>query len=192
MPRDHFTPTPTIALARTKKTVLAFMMWCCITSLSDTIEVSFIRVGHTRRAVDGYFGLIKQKWRSTEHDTLQDVEEAVNQSYHASKPCLYSWQWYEWDAFLLRYFKPVKYVLKVQHFRVASTGHTTIECRETAESEPVLFKILHDGVEVPSDLKILPAELHPPGISDNRRKFLDENVVCYYFARDAQESLPWK
>ena len=49
-----------------------------------------MRVGHTRSAMDGYFGLSKQWWRSTENDTMEGVEDAVEKSSNANNSVTFS------------------------------------------------------------------------------------------------------
>ena len=45
------------------KTVIAYLAWLVIVGLNEEIELSFMRVGHTRCFVDGGFGLLKQRYR---------------------------------------------------------------------------------------------------------------------------------
>ena len=45
------------------KTVIAYLAWRVIVGLNEEIELSFMRVGHTRCFVDGGFGLLKQRYR---------------------------------------------------------------------------------------------------------------------------------
>ena len=62
------------------KTLIAYIVWRTLTSRSDQVELSFMKVGHTRCTVDGYFGLLKMKVRSSDLDTMDDVETAINSS----------------------------------------------------------------------------------------------------------------
>ena len=62
-----------------------------------------MRVGHTCSVMDGFFGLSKQLWRSTENDTMEDVEDAVDKSSNANNAVTFSSKWREWDAFLLQF-----------------------------------------------------------------------------------------
>ena len=62
-----------------------------------------MRVGHTRSVMDGFFGLSKQLWCSTENDTMEDAEAAVEKSSNANNAVTFSLKWREWDAFLLQF-----------------------------------------------------------------------------------------
>ena len=77
------------------KTNLGYLAWRCATALSEQIELSFMRVGHTCSLMDGFFGLSKQLWRSTENDTMEDVEDAVEKSSNANNAVTFSWKWRE-------------------------------------------------------------------------------------------------
>ena len=195
---EHNSPKQTLHLhadncsgQNKNKSVLAYLMWRCATGLSDKIELSFMRVGHTRCAVDGYFGLIKQKWRKSENDTLKDVEEAVNSSCVPNTALLYCWDWREWDAFLAKTYKPVKGILKYQHFVVSKDDKINIQCRETPDGQTTLIRILQEAGNIPTDANCLPNILPPAGLSPQRLDYLDKEVGPYVSA-DAQPTLPWR
>ena len=57
--------------------------------LNDTIDLMFMRVGHTRCFVDGGFGLVKQKYRKSDVDTVSQLAEAVNSSAAFNTPQLF-------------------------------------------------------------------------------------------------------
>ena len=49
-----------------------------------------MRVGHTKCFVNGGFGLIKQKYRKCEVDTLQQFADVVDQSAQMNHPVKFS------------------------------------------------------------------------------------------------------
>ena len=51
-----------------------------IVCLNDEIELSFMRVGHTRCFVDGGFGFLKQRYRKSDVDTVQQLADATEES----------------------------------------------------------------------------------------------------------------
>ena len=165
-------------------------MWRCLTGLSNDIELSFRRVGHTRYAVDGYFGLLKHKWRAKENDTLGDVEEAVNSSCSANQAVMYSWDWLKWDSFLSQWFRPIRGITKFQHFKISRDNATHIECRASPTSPAVMIKIVKDDVEPPTLPTALPTILLPTDLSDTRRQYLEKEVAPY-FSATAPGNLPW-
>ena len=70
------------------KSVIAYLLWLTLTGCSTDIHLSFMAVGHTRCTVDGYFGLLKQKVRSSDLDTMEQVEAAVNSHCQRSQAVL--------------------------------------------------------------------------------------------------------
>ena len=163
--------------------VLGYLMWCCATSLSDLIELSFISVGHSRCAVDGYFRLIKQKWRTYQNDTLQDVEEAVDELCAPNFAVMHYWSWMEWDSWLLQKYLPVRGILKFQHFLFSKDDRTA------PKSEPIVIRILKHGVKSPTDPSILSEVLPRAGLSPQRLQCLDKEVALYVSA-GAQDAPP--
>ena len=91
------------------KTVLGYLAWRCVTGLSEQIELSFMRVGHTLSAMDCYFGLIKKRWHSTENYTM---ENAVEKSSNANRSCHILLEMAAVGCLSASIFKPVKNILK--------------------------------------------------------------------------------
>ena len=73
------------------KTVIAYLAWRVIVGLNEEIELSFMRVGHTRCFVDGGFGLLKQRYRKSDIDTVQQLADATDQSAAFNKAVLFTW-----------------------------------------------------------------------------------------------------
>ena len=144
-------------------------------------------VGHARCAVDVYFGLIKQKWRTSENDTLHDVEKVINELCAPNFAVIHNWPWMEWDSWLLQNYLPVRGILKFQHFLFSKDDLLNIQCRTAPESEPTVIRILKHGVESPTDPSILPEVLTPAGLSPHCLQYLDKEVAPYVSA-GAQDS----
>ena len=83
------------------KSVVAYFMWRTLVGLNKEITLSFMRVGHTRCLVDACFGLLKQRYRSSECDTMQHLEAIVQTSAKCNSVQLFDWEWREWDTFFL-------------------------------------------------------------------------------------------
>ena len=62
------------------KSVLAYLAWRVIVGLNNKIELSFMRVGHMRCFVDGGFGLLRQRYRRSDVDTVQQRADATEES----------------------------------------------------------------------------------------------------------------
>ena len=79
-----------------------------------------MRVGHTR-CFDGGFGLFKQRYRKSDEYTVQQLADATEESAAFNKALQFTWQWREWDAFLVESFVPLKNVTRDQRFRFLSS-----------------------------------------------------------------------
>ena len=55
------------------KSVVAYLCWQCIVGLHKEIVYTFMPAGHTRCQVDGFFGLVKPKYRRSNSDTLEHL-----------------------------------------------------------------------------------------------------------------------
>ena len=55
-------------------------MWRVMTDRSDSVEISFMLVGHTKFAPDRFFGLINKKFKITFVSTLDEVQDVVRKS----------------------------------------------------------------------------------------------------------------
>ena len=91
-----------------------------IVGVNNEIEFSFMRVGHTR-CFDGGFGLFKQRYRKSDEYTVQQLADATEESAAFNKALQFTWQWREWDAFLVESFVPLKNVTRDQRFRFLSS-----------------------------------------------------------------------
>ena len=60
-------------------------MWRVLTGLNCTIQISFLPAGHTKFAPDCCFGLLKQKFRRRDVDSLLDFANVVNESASVNK-----------------------------------------------------------------------------------------------------------
>ena len=85
-----------------------------LTNLLVVKQALFMRVRHTRRLVNGGFGLLKKSFRSNEVDSMKDCEAMINQFCEASYGLRICWHWVEWDVFLAKFFLPVKGITCIQ------------------------------------------------------------------------------
>ena len=65
--------------------VMQYLMWRIIAGLNDTVELSFMLVGHTKFAPDRFFGLFKRLYRKSVINTIEDVALTVRRSSVAGK-----------------------------------------------------------------------------------------------------------
>ena len=73
------------------KSVVAYLCWrCIVVGLHKEIVYTFMPAGHIRCQVDGFFGLVKQKYRRSNSDTLEHLRDVVNSSSTSNFAQLYA------------------------------------------------------------------------------------------------------
>ena len=157
--------------------VIGYLAWRVITGKHQDVTLSFMRVGHTRCLVDGHFGLIKKIYRQCDTDTLTQVAEVVERSSRNNVPQLFDWKWREWDVFIPKYFKRIPLITKHQHFRFSISSPTTVFVRENWDSAEKPVSILKPGVSLAKVKRArMPAIIHPAGLTQERKKYLYEQI----------------
>ena len=101
--------------AQNNNFVVADLSRRIIQGLHKELEYVFVKAGHTRSLVDACFGRIKMKnCRRDNYNTdylIQAVEKSAASTFVAvTYP---AWQWYNWNAFLANYSRPMTAITKV-------------------------------------------------------------------------------
>ncbi len=164
------------------KSVLAYFMWRTLVGLNEEIQLSFMRVGHTRCIVDACFGLLKKRYRSSDCDIMEHLKSTVELSAKCNSVQLYDWEWREWDKFLATSFKPLPGIRKIYHFLFSKTSPGIVFTRTTCDSAETEFKLTKRGVRVDRfKADRLPPVLRPPGLSSTRAHYLYDEVRQFVF-----------
>lgn len=168
------------------KSVMAYLCWRIMAGFEEDIKLSFMIVGHTRCSVDGGFGLAKKKYRSADCDSPAQLESTIESSATQNKVDYFSWKWMDWDTFLSQKFKKIVGITKFQHFHFSREFPGVVKMKESIDSEEVSLK-LFKGDEETVDHHEMPNELPAGGLSEDRRKYLIDNVMefCRPENRDA-------
>ena len=119
------------------KEMLAYLCWRVLVGLEADIKLSFMVVGHTRCAVDGGFGVVKKKFRSSDTDTASQLVDLVNSSGLRNTATLCDWQWRFWDSFFMNDFKRVVGITSYQHFHFSSEFPGKVKMSKTHCSDKV-------------------------------------------------------
>ena len=92
-----------------------------------------MHVGYTRCFVDGKFGLLKQKYRRGDVDSLAQLASVITDSGHINYPEQFSWEWRSWDSDLKGFFKPIYNMTSSQRFSFSSSkpGYVEISGSDT-------------------------------------------------------------
>ena len=84
-------------------------MWRVMTGRHKTIEYMMQVPGHARCLVDSGFACLKQRYRRTDCDNMDQLETTVSSSSKTNEAVRYpAWQWYDWKSFLGPVFKPIR------------------------------------------------------------------------------------
>ena len=159
------------------RTVIGYLAWRIICGLNPAITLSFMQVGHRRCYVDGNFGLIKKFYRSSDIDTVQQLEAMVNNSSKNNIAQMYNWEWREWDTTLDEFFKPIKGITKYQHFLFRCTKIGKVSVKVACDSEPEEVSILKKGITVERVKEAeIPSVIGPGGMTRERKKYLYDKV----------------
>ncbi len=146
-------------------------------------------VGHTKFAPDGYFGLIKYRYRRSciyTYDQLCDViEESSEQGHNLCQryrdthgtACV---EYRDWSNWLLPYFKKLPGITHYHHFSINShkPGIVTVkEAIDGLEEEFLLLKATFP-YHHPTYPR-LPQQIKPSGLSPERSWYLYDKIREY-------------
>ena len=165
------------------RSVIGYLAWRRMTGLHEEIQLSFMVVGHTRCLVDGCFGLIKQKYRKSDSDTLQQLQSVVENSASVSIAQLYQspesprphFQWYDCVSFLDKRFKALRGIRSLYHFRFSKSSPGSVFVKEAidgTEREIVLLCSTHPPIRK----TLLPPTIKPGGLTLERKRYLFSSI----------------
>lgn len=150
-----------------------------MTGQSSNIEFLMQLPGHARCHVDAGFASVKKLYRRTDCETIGQLEDVVNRSSSSNLAVRYpNWKWRNWKLFLEGTFKPLKSIRKYQYFRFSSDEPGVVTVKTNRDGNEEKMCILKDPRFrfVSWDR---PAELQPPGLSQERHRYLYDHVRPY-------------
>ena len=156
--------------------VLGYFMWRVMTGQHDKIEYLMQIPGHARCLVDSGFASLKQMYRRSDCDSIDDLQNVVNKSSSTNVAVRYpSWCWREWKPFLSANFRPVPGIRKFQYFRMESSSPGVVTVKMNKDAAEQKFNILkHGGVRFEQIER--PAILQAEGLSHQRQQYLYKTV----------------
>lgn len=89
-------------------------------------------VGHTKFAPDWAFGLLKQTYRKTKVETMDDIASMIRGSAEVNEAHVVtedntSLKVYDWVSYLSGHFRPIDGITKYHFFRVTSENKGIIK-----------------------------------------------------------------
>ena len=133
----------------------------------------------------------KKKYRGADVDTPEQLASTVESSSVQNKVDRFSWEWRDWDEFLPLKFRRIIGITQYQYFRFSKAFPGEVRMKRTLESEEVSLKLLKTDA-VSFDQSSLPGVLPAAGLTEDRRKYLMDNVLefCHpEFRQSLQDSL---
>ena len=161
---------------------IQYFMWRVMTQKQESIELSFMLVGHTKFSPDRFFGLFKKAYRRSSVSTVAEVAQVVEKSTHAEQniPQLVRDErggqqvtFYKWTAYLIQFFRAIPNILSYHKFRVSSAEPGVVYLREFCNSDETKINILKSEH---NNFPGFPDEILPPGLDLNREWYLYEHV----------------
>ena len=126
--------------------------------------------------------MIKRKYRCTKLSSLTEVVEGStsggqNRAFvvgaeNPSNPLVY----YDWATSISSIFTPVQHITSYHHFRCMDTDLGSVFVREFADSEEKKVVVRQNAA---FDKTRLPSILTPPGLSEERKQYLFQQIRPY-------------
>ena len=163
--------------------MMQYLAWRVLAGLHKSITISFLIVGHTKFAPDWAFGLLKQRFRKTRVDCLDDLVRVVEGSAEVNHAQLVATQagevmvpTYDWAGFFEVPFKQtaLRGIKSYHHFKFDAVHPGVVEVLEGADEMSKKLNLLTDPTWRPL-FHDLPPIITPAGLSDERVAYLHDN-----------------
>lgn len=169
--------------------VLHYLIYRVLAGLHDSIELSFMVVGHTKFAPDGYFGLIRRRYRRSNIYTYDDlVQTVLNSSERGHNTCQASRNhgapansqeliYRDWSSWLLKFFKKLPNITSYRHFKIIKNKPGILYLKKVIDGDETEIQLLKRGVPFGKNKSFrLPAKTVPKGLTLERQWYLYEQI----------------
>lgn len=170
--------------------LIQYLMYRVLTGLHRKIEMSFLVVGHTKFSPDGFFGLIRQRYRRSQVYTYEQLAKVIEecsvnghticQRYHDSINQASEIIYRDWTKWLSLYFKPIPNITKYHHFQMDQQERGEIALKETVDSKEVKINLIKSTFPYSDkdclNHRDLPERLMPQGLSLERQWYLYDHI----------------
>lgn len=183
--------------------IIQYLMYRVLTGLHNNIELSFLVVGHTKFSPDGYFGLIRHRYRRSKVYTYNQLAKLIEESssnghnicqryrdYNHSTPNIV---YRDWSSWLSRYFSVIPLITNYHHFKIEKEkrGEVILKRDVDAEEEQVFIMKKDFPYSELKRPKRLPKKLMPQGLSAERQQYLYDKISMHIpNASDRNDTCP--
>jgi hypothetical protein len=138
--------------------------------------------GHTKFICDSFFGHIKKVYWKHKVNTINDINDIINNSSEGNEAILYdnekNWIWYDFSTFLKDNFIPLPNIKQYQHFRFSNLPDDIGKVFISKESggKETSFKLLkNNNFDKYSKPNIIPIV----SLTEERKKYLYSKIRQY-------------
>ena len=111
-------------------------------------------------------------------DSLEDFASVVDKSSSSNFAVLYDagrgWQWFDWKAYLSRYYRKLSGIRKFSYFRFHRNQPGIVHLRKRLGDEETSVRLLKTGEVPPNSME--PARLMPSGLTLDRQHYLFKQI----------------
>jgi hypothetical protein len=154
---------------------LWFWSWLIMLGWYENIYINFMIPGHTKFVCDGFFGSIKKIYRNRCINTVDHVEEAINDSTIEgnNKSFRYKngigWKWYDFSSLFKDNFRNLPNITKYHHFRFSRNDIGKVYVAKNSGGLEIPFELLkNDHFNKDGQLNLFEAA----PLTDDRKRYL--------------------
>ena len=165
--------------------LLQYLMYRVLSGKHKSITLSFMLVGHTKFSPDGYFGLIKKKYRRSKVYTYDHLVDVINSSTKGKSNICQTYrdeqgkpsvQYRKWTSWLSKHFNKMPGITAYQHFYIEESKPGVVCVKEHSKAKKAEISLLK-GETIPFSSKYqLPRSFVPKGLSAERQWYLHEKI----------------
>ena len=155
-----------------------------LVGLNDSVRLSFLPVGHTKFSPDWCFGLLKQKFRRSDVNCLDDLVAVVESSAASNFAQLVGTQsgevvvtTYNWSEMFSKKMRKLPNITTYHHFTFMADTPGKVTIQEYCNTTSKVF-----GITTTNDTwraTDLPTTIPPLGLSYDRQVYLYEKIREY-------------
>ena len=154
---------------------LWFWSWLIMLGWYENIYINFMIPGHTKFVCDGFFGSIKKVYRNRCINTVDHVEEAINDSTtkHNNESIRYKggmgWRWHDFSSLFKNSFRNLPKITKYHHFHFSKDNIGKVYVAKNSGGLETPFELLkNDNFNKDGQLNIFEAA----PLTEERKKYL--------------------
>jgi len=164
--------------------LLHYLLFRTMIGLHNQIDLSFMIVGHTKFAPDGYFGRIKYRYRRAKIYTYHQMSDLINSSSPNGQNICQTFrddsgkknfEYRQWSAWLSTYFKNLPNITKYQHFSLDNKNTGVVVVKKSVDGEKLSVNLLKNP-EFRFTHNKLPDKINPKGLSVSRAWYLYDKI----------------